>query len=118
MKEFDSIKMHGKNVKILLECYINKTTLRVLAYHSAGQINFKGKTLSLLSYTQPYAPTNVILVFCDYDAVYTFWYLISEKKFLTPSLETRKRALNYSEDGHIKILRNVGIYLQSTHCHI
>jgi hypothetical protein len=66
--------------KSLLECHISKTTVRNLDYHSGGQDNFKGKTITLLSYTQTDVSTKVILTFSDYDAVYTFWYLSFGKK--------------------------------------
>jgi len=70
-----------------------------------------------LSYAQPDVSTKVILASCDYDALYIFWCLSFGKRFLTPSFETRKKSPELLEDGHRKILRNVSIYLQSTHCH-
>lgn len=54
--------------------------MRILVYHSGGEGNFKGKTETLLIYTQPDVSTKVILVFFDYYAVYTFWYLSFGKK--------------------------------------
>ena len=60
----------------------------------------------------------VILAFCEYGDVYIFGTEVSEKDFCLHYRRYVKRALNYSEDGHRKVLRNVGIYLQYTHCHI
>jgi len=71
---------------VLLEYHITKTTVRILVYHGGGKNNFKGEPVTLLSYTQPDVST-----FCDYDAVYKFWYLSFGKRFLIPSFETRKK---------------------------
>jgi hypothetical protein len=47
------------NNKVLLKCQINKSTVWILVYQSGGKANFKEKTITLLSYTQPDVSTKV-----------------------------------------------------------
>lgn len=77
---FEILYSNWTRNNVLLECHINKTNVGTSVYHSGWQVNFKGKNVTLLSYTQPDVSTKVNLTFCDYDVVYIFLVSSFRKK--------------------------------------